>query len=262
MRLPFLRFLDIQRRVIGALLIREIHLRFGRRGIGFLWLPVEPLMFGIPVLLLWSIVRPKYDHGLSMMDLTVTGYLPILLFRHVSGTMIGFIRGSTEVLYHRQVTLFDIFVARTLLEFLGNMMALVLTFTFFYGLGEINFPANFPLFCLGYFYMLWWAMAVGLIVGSLAERSVLIEKIWPVYSYTYMFFSGFFFLADWLPPKIREVALYQPSFQSYEMIRGGMFGNTIKTYGDPAYTTFVLAILLTIGLWALRDARMHVEVES
>ena len=32
-------------------------------------------------------------------------------------------------------------------------------------------------------------------------------------------FSAFFYLADWLPPPVRSVALYEPYTQAYEMIR-------------------------------------------
>jgi ABC-2 type transport system permease protein/capsular polysaccharide transport system permease protein len=35
---------EIQRRVIGALLMREVITRFGRHNIGFLWLFVEPMI--------------------------------------------------------------------------------------------------------------------------------------------------------------------------------------------------------------------------
>ena len=107
-------------------------------------------MFGIPVLLLWSIVRPKYDHDVLMMGVTITGHLPILLFRHIGAAMIGFIRASTDLLYHRQVTLIDIFLARVTNEFIGNMMALIITFAFFYSLRDLNLPVNFPLFRAGY----------------------------------------------------------------------------------------------------------------
>jgi capsular polysaccharide transport system permease protein len=117
---------------------------------------------------------------------------------------------------------------------------------------------DLPLFYLGYFYMIWWCVTVALLVGALAERSKLVEKIWPVYSYTYLFYSGFWYIADWLPPRLREVALYQPCLQAYEMMRGGVLGNTVKTYGDPAYTTVVLSILTVLGLWAMREARKHV----
>ena len=76
-----------------------------------------------------------------------------------------------------------------------------------------------------------------------------------------MIFSGFFYLADWLPPALRSVALWQPYTQSYEMIRAGVFGTTITTYGDPAYTTFVLAILTLFGLWLMRESRKYVVIE-
>jgi ABC-type polysaccharide/polyol phosphate export permease len=57
------------------------------------------------------------------------------------------------------------------------------------------------------------------------------------------------------------VALYQPYTQAYEMIRAGIFGNTIKTYGDPMYTTGVLAVLTLFGLWELRKGRRYVVAE-
>jgi capsular polysaccharide transport system permease protein len=74
-------------------------------------------------------------------------------------------------------------------------------------------------------------------------------------------FSGFFYLADWLPSSLRNVALYQPYLQAYEMIRAGVFGNSIRTHGDPVYTTFALAILTLFGLWLMREGRKHVVVE-
>jgi capsular polysaccharide transport system permease protein len=254
----FWKLLNVQQRVIRALIIREIYSRFGREGLGFAWIIAEPLMFALPVLLLWSVVRAKYDRGVKLMPLTITGYLAVLLFRHLCGSMIFFIRANHSLLYHQQVTLIDIFLARAFVEIASNILALCVTFIFFIELGEMDLPVNYAMFYLGYFFMIWWCIAVALLVGAFAERSRVVEKLWPVYSYTYMFFSGFFFLADWLPPKLREVALYQPSLQAYEMIRAGMFGNTIRTYGDPAYETLVLPALPVLGLWAMREGRKHV----
>ncbi len=77
------------------------------------------------------------------------------------------------------------------------------------------------MFYLGYFFMIWWSAAAGLIIGALSERTEWAEKIWQPYSYLYLFFSGFFVLAAWLPESIRGWALLQPSLQAYEMIRGG-----------------------------------------
>ncbi len=92
--------LATQWRVVGALLIREIYTRFGREGLGFGWILLEPLIFAIPVLLVWSVVRAPYEHGVALMPFLWSGYLPLLLFRHVGARMLLFVRVNAGLLYH------------------------------------------------------------------------------------------------------------------------------------------------------------------
>jgi capsular polysaccharide transport system permease protein len=253
--------LATQWRVVGALLIREIYTRFGREGLGFGWIVGEPLIFAIPVLLVWSSVRNPYEHGMPLMPMLWSGYLPILLFRHIGGRMLLFVRVNAGLLYHRQVTLFDIYLARCILEIASNVTAVVTSFALFYAVGFLQMPRDLPMFYLGYFYMIWWCAAVGLIIGGLSERSDWVEKIWMPFSYLYMFFSGFFYLAAWLPPALRDWALYMPSLQAFEMMRAGMFGAEVRTYGDAIYDTFALAVLTLFGLLIMRESRKYVVAE-
>jgi capsular polysaccharide transport system permease protein len=255
------RGLLIQRRVVVALVIREIYSRFGRESLGFGWTVAEPLVFAVPVLLMWRAIRPTREHGILVMPFLWSGYLPLLLFRHLSARILLFIRQNSSLLYHRQVTILDIFIARSLLEIGSNLAALIVSFVVFYMLGAVDVPRDLPMFYLGYFFMIWWAIAIALIIGALSERTDWVQQIWNPYAYMYLIFSGFFYLADWLPPKVRTVALYQPYTQAYEIIRAGVFGNTIKTYGDPMYTTCVLAVLTLFGLWLLRTGRRYVVAE-
>jgi capsular polysaccharide transport system permease protein len=197
----------------------------------------------------------------ALMPFLWSGYLPILLFRHVGARMLLFVRVNAGLLYHRQVTIFDIFIARWLLEVVSNLTAVVASFTLFYSVGLLDLPRDLPMFYVGYLFMIWWSGAIGLIVGGLSERTEWAEKIWQPYSYLYLFFSGFLALAAWLPDSIRGWALLQPSFQAYEMIRGGMLGNAVKTYGDPAYTSFILAVLTLIGLLLMRESRKFIVTE-
>jgi len=76
-----------------------------------------------------------------------------------------------------------------------------------------------------------------------------------------MFFSGFFYMAGWLGAGLREWSLCLPSLQAYEMLRAGMFGATVKTYGDPAYETASLAVLTLVGLLLMRESRKYVVSE-
>jgi capsular polysaccharide transport system permease protein len=195
------------------------------------------------------------------MPMLWTGYLPILLFRHVGGRMLLFVRVNAGLLYHRQVTIFDLFLARCLLEVASNLTAVVATFVLFYSLGLIDLPRDLPMFYLGYLYMIWWCAVTGLIIGGLSERSDWVEKIWTPCSYLYMFFSGFMFMAAWLPVGLRGWALCMPSLQAYEMIRAGMFGAAVKSYADPAFDATILAVLTLIGLLLMRDARKYVVAE-
>jgi capsular polysaccharide transport system permease protein len=253
--------LATQWRVVGALLIREIYTRFGREGLGFAWIVAEPLVFAIPVLLTWSAVRAPYEYGLKMMPFLWTGYLPLLMFRHVGSRMLLFVRVNAGLLYHRQVTIFDIFAARCLLEIISSITAVLVSGILFYAVGLIDAPVDLPMFYLGYFYMIWWCAVVGLVIGALSERTEWADKIWMPYSYLYIFFGGVFWMAEWLPPTLRSWALLQPSVQAYELIRAGMFGSTVRTYGDPAYLTAALAVLTLIGLLLMRDARKYVVAE-
>ena len=253
--------LATQWRVVGALLIREIYTRFGREGLGFAWIVGEPLIFVIPVLFTWSAVRGSYDHGLTMMPFLWTGYLPLLMFRHVGSRMLMFVRVNAGLLYHRQVTIFDIYLARCLLEVASSLTAVLISGILFYSIGLIDLPRDLPMFYTGYFYMIWWCSAIALIVGALSERTDWTEKIWSPYSYLYVFFGGAFFMAEWLPQGLRSWALLQPSVQAYEIIRAGMFGNQVETFYDFGYVTGFLAVLTLIGLWLVRDVRRHLELD-
>jgi capsular polysaccharide transport system permease protein len=257
----FWRGLLTQWRVIGALIIREVYTRFGREGLGFAWIVAEPLVFAIPVLFVWRAIRNPNEHGISLVPFIWSGYLPLLLFRHLGGRILFFIRANVPLLYHQRVKILDTFFARALLEIFSNLTALVISFAVFYAIGALDVPRDLPMFYLGYFYAIWWAVVVALIVGALSERSDWVQQAWMPYSYLYMMFGGFPYLADWLPPTLRNVALYQPNLQAYEMIRAGVFGTTITTYGDPGYTTFALAVLTLLGLWLMREARQYILIE-
>jgi capsular polysaccharide transport system permease protein len=256
------RSFTVQKRVIGALFMREFVTRWGRRNFGFAWLFAEPLVFALPVLGMWSLIRSPFDHGLPMIAFAWSGYLPLLIFRHVTGHALYVVRNNAAMLYHRPVTPLDIFIGRQGLELIGNLSACAMSFLIIYMIGAIDWPRDYALCLVGFFYMGWWAIAVALNVAVLSERYEIVEHIWMPTSYMYMAVCGFFFMAAWLPPPLRRVALaVDPPLHAYEMIRAGLFGNHIQTFYDMPYLTWILAILTLIGLWQLRDIRKYIVLE-
>src|ERR1700752_3652958 len=111
----------VQCNAIGALMIREFVARWGRRNLGFAWLFCEPLVFAFPVITVWSYVRAPFEHGLPMTTFVWTGYMPLLIFRHVCSGALYSIRNASALLYHRRVTPLDVFLGRQGLEALGNL---------------------------------------------------------------------------------------------------------------------------------------------
>lgn len=242
--------------------MREIQLRWGRRNLGFAWLFAEPLVFAFPVLIMWSMMRSGSDHGLPLIPFLWSGYLPLLMFRHVTGNALHTLRNNAALLYHRAVTPFDILIGRCGLEVIGSLAAIASSFLVFYMLGEVQFPEDPSLFLLGLMYMAWWSLSVGFIVGAWCERTDVVEHIWMPMSYIYMPISGFFYLAEWLPISLRNFALtVLPSLHSYEMIRGGLFGSRIQVFYDVGYVSTLLAGLTLFGLWMVHDVRRHLEFE-
>lgn len=256
-----LRSWAANRRVLGALLMREIQTRWGRRNLGFAWLFAEPLVFAFPVLIMWSLMRSPIEHGLPLIPFLWSGYLPLLLFRHTTSHSLNVVSMNSALLYHQRVTPLDIFVARCGLEALGNLAAIAFSFFVLYIIGVIDWPQDIPLFLLGNLYMAWWSLAVALIVAAWSERSEIVAHVWMPISYIYMPVSGFFYLAVWLPVPVRNVALsVMPSLHAYEMIRGGLLGHRIQTFYDIGYLSFVLAVLTLFGLWLMRDVRRHIQI--
>jgi capsular polysaccharide transport system permease protein len=252
----------MQKRVLGALFMREIQTRWGRRNLGFAWLFFEPLIFAFPVLFMWYQIRPSYEHGVPMIGFMWSGYLPILVFRHVTGHALYVIRANAAMLYHRSVTPLDIVIGRCGLELMGNLAAVIFSFFVFYLLGIIDWPADMRLLIFGNLFMGWWSLSVALLVAAGSERTDMVEHLWPPIGYIYMPLSGFFFLAGWLPTSIRNIALtVMPSLHCYEMIRSGLWGSRFQAYYDVGYLTMFLTVVTLIGLWLVRDSRRYIEIE-
>jgi capsular polysaccharide transport system permease protein len=259
---PLWRDFTIQRQVVGAIMMRELMTRWGRRNLGFAWLFCEPLIFALPVIAVWSLVRAPYEHGVPMVSFVWSGYMPILIFRHVTGGAINSLRSAGALLYHRRVTPLDLFLGRQGLEAMGNLASVVTSFTVLFMLGSIDWPYDYNLMLLGFVYTAWWSLCVALILASLSERSELVAHIWAPIGYLYIFFSGFMIMADWLPQHLRDIALaVDPPLHCYEMVRAGLFGNLMHPHYDIPYLSLILTVLTLLGLWLLRDVRRHLELE-
>ena len=238
----------IQRRVIGALLIRESLTRYGRHNIGFLWLFIEPMIFTVGITALWTLSGAGHGSSLPIAAFAVTGYSSVLLWRNMPGRTIGGLGPNMPLMYHRNVRAIDVFLARLTLEVLGATMSFIVLSLLFTFLGWMSLPEDILKVLFGWFMLAWFGTALAIFLGALSERTEVIEKIWHPASYLLFPLSGAAFLVDALPKNAQDFVLLLPMVHGVEILREGYFGSAINAHYDMVYMAVVNTVLTLLGL--------------
>lgn len=256
----FLRSLDIQIRVIGALIMREILTRYGRHNIGFMWLFVEPMMFTIGVVVIRSLLHFE-SVRVPLIPFVVTGYSTILLWRNAIGRCGNAIEPNRALLHHRNVRVFDLFVARLTLEIAGASISLVTLSSALVAFDAMLMPDDIFKMAAAWVLLAWFAMAMGFLVGGLATIWEPIDRIWHVIAYLFLPISGAFFLVSWLPSAVQDAAVYVPTVSCIELMREGYFGPGMQAHYNIAFVGVLNLVLTLLGLTVVTALHKKVEGE-
>jgi capsular polysaccharide transport system permease protein len=251
----------IQHRVITALMIRELHTRFGRENIGFLWVMVEPLLFAGIVAFAWRLMKGPVEHGVDVVTFVISGYIPLTLFRHSITRCISVFVANGSLMYHRQVRVTDFIFTRFLIEMIGSMMAYVFIGLVLNALGLFPVPADMGIFMAGWLIYSLFTLSLCFIVAPLSEMSPVLEKFVPVTTYIMIPFSGTFNMASWLPPAVRDVLLWSPWVNAMEMMRYGIYGDAVRPYYSFVSPIVASLICLVFGLALCRSVRRKLVIE-
>lgn len=260
-RNPLSRSWEIQRRIIGALLMREILTRFGRHNIGFLWIFVEPMMFTLGVATLWTVANLGHGSSLPIIAFAITGYSSVLLWRNMPGRCIGAVEPNLALMYHRNVKVIDIYASRLILEATGASISFVVLGIVFTLLGMIAPPEDISKVLLGWFMLAWFGFSFALFLGALSEQTDLVEKIWGPASYLLFPLSGAAFMVDALPTRAQEFVLLLPMVHGVEILREGYFGSIVKAHYSIPYMAVICAGLTLFGLAKTREISRTVMPE-
>lgn len=248
-------------RIVNALMIREMNTRFGREGIGFVWIIAEPLAFCFGVLALWSLTKPAYEHGIRLAPFVMTGYMCVILTRHFIQQATTALHANMGLLHHRDVTPTHIFVSRALLEFIGATAAFVVVYVVLLALGQVSLPHDYLLVYAGWLILAWVSQGFALILAGLSMMFEVVERVVPVMTYIVIPLSGAFSMVAWIPGEYREVFLLLPFAHGIEMLRAGVFGEFVKTYYYPGYAMVVGTAMVLVGLLLITIGRNRVDVE-
>jgi len=253
------RSLAIQARVVHALMMRELITRFGRHNLGVLWLIGEPMLFTIGVAALWTAAGLHNASSLPIVAFAITGYSSVLMWRNTTSHCIAALAQNVNLLYHRNVRVIDVMIARILLEAAGATMSFTALSIGAVALGLVAPPEDLLKVIGGWLMLAWFGASLGITLGSAVAYGDIVDRLWHPISYLLFPLSGAAFMVDWLPATKRDLALALPMVHGVEYLREGFFGGTVRTYHDLAYMAGANLVLSFVGLVLMRRAARHLE---
>lgn len=252
------RSFAIQRRVIWALMMREVITRFGRENVGVLWLVAEPMLFTLGVTALWSMAGMNHGSNLPIVAFAITGYSSVLMWRNSVGRVTSGIQQNLNLLYHRNVRVIDVLVTRVALEMMGATASFIVLASFFIAIEWVQPPQDMLLVVAGWLMLAWFGTALSLCVGAATAYSEIVERLWHPTAYLLFPLSGAAFMVDWLPPSGQQAVLLLPMVHGVELLREGYFGNAVRTHYDMGYMAGISLVMTLLGLLLVRDAGRRV----
>ena len=256
----YLAGLEIQIRVVHALFIRDLMMRYGRDNIGFLWLILEPMILcGGVISLRWAL-QSHEENGVPLVALLLSGYMPLTLWRYLTNRSVFILRRNMGILYHRHVTLIDAFLTTVVLEFIGCTLAFSVNYFILRVIGVLDPIQNLGFVIEGWCAMGFLSLGVASAIAVLTEQYEVAERFIQPMQYLILPICGFLYMADWLPERARNLALYIPLLHCFEIIRHGFFGEAIPTHYTLAYPLLFSTVLLAIFLPRFEKVRDVIPV--
>ena len=249
-------------RVFWAIVAREMITRYGRNNIGFLWVLLEPLLFSLAIVVLWSLLKAPTNPGMSVAGFALTGYASVLLWRYPTNRCTNALQTNWALLYHKVVQPLDIYAARIFMEVVAATGGCLVLATVLVSTGQMQAPSDPFGVVVAWYLLILFATGIALTVGGLSVRSESFERVWHMLAYLLFPVSGPAFMVEWLPDTAREAVLVLPMVHSVEMLRGAWFGDAVVTHGNPMYLGATSLTLVVIGLALVNQNGRRVEAPA
>jgi capsular polysaccharide transport system permease protein len=257
--LSLLKSLAIQRRVLHALMMREIITRFGRENLGVLWLIAEPMLFTVGVTTLWTAAGLHHGSPIPIVAFAVTGYSSVLMWRNSASRACSAVLQNRPLLYHINVQVIDVMVTRIALEIGGATGSFIVLSLFFVYVGWMPVPVDLLEVLFGWLMLAWFGTSLALLIGAGTAYSEIVERLWHPAAYLLFPLSGAAFMVDWLPSNMQRFVLLLPMVHGTEILREGYFGNVVKTNYDVGYMAGCCLVMSLVGLYLVHQAGRRQE---
>lgn len=225
-----------QLRILYALLLREVKIRFRDSPIGPLSAVVEPLGFMLIMTFIFSNIRMRsVDLGEYLFLFFMTGLLPLFCFKNVMNGIGSTINKHRRTMYAPNIGPLDLIFTCYLfaiIVYIALFASINWFFVIVYGYvgAEYFVLCLIPMLCNA---LIGIGFGVLITVGSIFFRYL--TTITGILFGPIQLLSGMFFTAETLPPQILPILWWNPFFHSTELFRTYYYYEYNSEMFDPYY---------------------------
>jgi ABC-type polysaccharide/polyol phosphate export permease/Flp pilus assembly protein TadD len=252
--------LSEQRRVIRALILREMRTRFADHRLGYGWALIEPVLHIALLSATFAVLmqgRPPI--GTHFFIFYYTGLIPYHVFVHTSSGMSHAIIANAPLLQLPPITSFDVIAARGILELVTDVVVAMILLAGFAAVGVAAMPDDL------------WAASIALLAiaalgGGLGFINAVVtvfcrswEKTYAQVTRVLYFISGIFYVPATMPDWARDMLAWNPLLQAIDWFRSGFFGSYQPHWLDRSYLVILAILALLAGFGLQRGLRRRLS---
>ena len=247
----------IQARVVGALMLRETRVRYGRSKFGYLWALLEPTAYLIALSIVFTYMHAHAPFGNSMPLFFALGILPFSLFRNLSNQLGAAFEANQALLSFPIVKEIDAVIARGVLEIATMLVVVTIVLFIIYTLGDVPPPNNLMKMMASFAGLSMFGFGLGLCNAVIISKISSWRNLFQMMTAPMLFLSGIFYSLESLPTKVQKILIWNPVIHGVEGMRDGYFLNYRASNIDLAYLYAWGLALILIGLAAERAIRIR-----
>lgn len=251
----FVQGLQVEKRVIMALILREVHTIYGESKLGYLWVLIQSA-FGIAVF--WAVrefAGASDPHGMPVAVFLIIGFGVWTVIGSSISKVMSAVQSNLTLLTFPQVTELDVMVSRVIVIYVTQLLVSVILIG-----AVLAFGLDFKIVAPGLFFAVialvpLFGLGAGLVLASLAVFIPVLERIVPLVLRMLFFVSGVFFSVSAFSSDISEVLSYNPILQLIELLRSALSAGYPADETSLSYASLVTMVCLSLGLLLERYVR-------
>jgi capsular polysaccharide transport system permease protein len=247
-----------QRRVLFALMLRNMRTKFFGNGLGYLVAVAWPLTHIVLLVAMFTFLGRAPPFGDSIALFIATGVVPFQTFNYLARYMMIAVARSRPLLAFPEVKVLDMLFAAALLEILSACCVVIafLIIAWFVGIDAMPRDLVQAAYALGACIIL--GLGFGLVNGVIALAFPPWFTGYALVTIIFWLSSSVYFVPDALPAVLREPLAWLPVLQVIEWMRSAYYEGYGGLVLDRSYVIGYACVTIFIGLVLERVMRGYV----